>query len=193
MDFNEMKTIWNLQNNQPLYTIDEQALHERIQQKKQQAFHITQISELLLIIVNLGCGCFIASINKSSISLYLLAAWMLVSGLYILISRIRRIHGNKRFDRSIQGDMEHALSVATYQVHISLLGRWNIVPIGILVLFSLFENGKPIWIAVVLFIFLALVHYTTGWEHNLYKTRKRELETLQNQLKTNTPSDIQTH
>ncbi len=33
MEFDEMKKIWDAQNNQPLYVIDEKALHNRIQSK----------------------------------------------------------------------------------------------------------------------------------------------------------------
>src|SRR4051812_1101237 len=33
MEFDEMKKIWDAQNNQPLYVIDEKGLHNRIQSK----------------------------------------------------------------------------------------------------------------------------------------------------------------
>src|SRR5690349_6966310 len=33
MEFDEIKKIWDAQNNQPLYVIDEKALHNRIQSK----------------------------------------------------------------------------------------------------------------------------------------------------------------
>jgi hypothetical protein len=82
----------------------------------------------------------------------------------------------------MRGDLRHAISVATYQVHISQIMRWNILPIAALTLLGLWEGGKPIWIALIVLLFFALTYYAGGWEHNIYKGKKRELEILQNKL-----------
>jgi hypothetical protein len=70
--------------------------------------------------------------QSSNISMYVLSAWMLGSALFMLVSRIRRIKGDNQFDRSMSGDLDHAISVATYQVRISQIMLWNILPIGAL-------------------------------------------------------------
>ena len=44
MEFDEIKKIWDAQNNQPLYVIDEKALHNRIQ-SKMNVKHLTNISD----------------------------------------------------------------------------------------------------------------------------------------------------
>jgi hypothetical protein len=77
--------------------------------------------------------------------------------------------------------------VATYQVNLSKVMRWNALPIGTFILLGILESGKSIWIAVGIFLFLLLASYAGGWEHNIYKTRKRELETLQNKLEKDEP------
>jgi hypothetical protein len=185
MEFEEMKKIWDSQNNEPLYSINEKALHNRILSKKRKGHHITNISELLWIIVNISAGCFILGMNfkqQGNVFMYLLAAWMFGSALYMLVSRIRRIKGNSRFDRSMLGDLDHAISMATYQLRFSLLGRWSILPIGILTLLGVWEAGKSVWIVVGILIFFVLTHYAAGWEHRIYKARKRELEVLKNKL-----------
>ena len=191
MEFDEMKKIWDSQNNEPFYGINEKALHNRILSKKKQAHHITNISELLLILVNTGAGCFIFGMNFSGqsggIYMYLLSAWMFGTALYILVSRIRRINRGHRFDRSMRGDLAHALSVATYQVRLSQLGRWSILPIGILILSGIWESGKSIWIAGGILMFLILANYAGGWEHSIYKARKRELEILKSKLENEEP------
>jgi hypothetical protein len=153
-----------------------------------QARHITNISELLLIIVNLGAGSFVLGINLSSrhgnIFMYLMAAWMFATSLYSLISRIRRVKGTHRFDRSMHGDLDHAISVATYQVRLSQIMRWNILPIAALVLLGLWEGRKPLWAIGLIVICFAFTYYASGWEHRIYKSRKRELEILQEKLET---------
>lgn len=186
MEFDDMKKIWDTQNNELLYGINETALHNRILSKKNQAFHITNISELLSIIVNLSSGCLILGINlykqSTNISMYCLAGWMLITAAYLSVMRIRRLRNNNRFDRSLHGDLDHAISDASYQVRLSYLIRWNILPIGILSALGVWEAGKSVWIAVGILIFFALTNYASGWEHNIYKRKKRELEILQKQL-----------
>ncbi|MEP7251445.1 MAG: hypothetical protein ABI683_03670 [Ginsengibacter sp.] len=186
MEFDEMKKIWDAQNNEPLYGINEKALHNRIMSKKKKAYHITNTSELLLIIVNAGAGLFVIGVNLSkqhvNTSMYILSAWMFLSALYMIVSRIRRIKGSHRFDKSMLGDLSHAISVANYQVRLSQVGRWNILPIGVLCLLGLWEGGKPVWSLVAIVILFAFAIYGARWEHNIYKARKRELEILQSKL-----------
>jgi len=187
MEFDEMKKIWDSQNNEPLYAINEKALHNRILSKKKTGYHITNTSELLLIIVNAGAGLLVLGINISkpdgNIFLYLGAAWMLLSALFMLVSRIRRIQSSQQFDRSMLGDLSQAISLATYQVRLSQVGRWNILPIGVLSLLALWDSGKSAWSIVIMGIIFAFAARVTFWEHSTYKKRKRELETLQKRLK----------
>ncbi len=64
MEFDELqKRLGHTKQPQPLYAINEEALHNRIQSKMRQGYHITNYSELLLIIVNLGTGSFILALN----------------------------------------------------------------------------------------------------------------------------------
>ncbi len=192
MEFEEMKKIWDAQNNSPLYVIDEKALHNRIQAKKQQAGHITNFTELLLIVVNTAMGILILVMNsfklKGSLSLYLLSGWMFITALYVLVNRINRIRSNNKFDRSIRSDLHHAISIASYQVRLSHLMRWNVLPILILSLLGIWEGGKSIWVAIGVLIVFVLAYYASGWEHNIYKSRKRDLEILQNKLESEVPS-----
>lgn len=187
MEFDEMQKIWDSQNNEPLYAINENALHNRIMSKKKTGYHITNTSELLLIIVNAGAGLFILGVNFSkpgmNIYKYLLAGWMLLSALYMLVSRIRRMKNSHQFDRSMLGDLSDAISVATYQIRLSQAGRWNILPMGILCLLWLWASGKPTWSIAVVAISFAFAVYAARWEHSIYKNRKRELEILEKKLK----------
>lgn len=186
MEFDELKQVWNSQNNELLYAINEQALHNRILSKKKQAHHITNVSELMMIIVNMAAGYFVLQINLSrnsgNIFMFFLAAWMLGVSWYLLFNRIQRLKKDKQFDRSMRGDLNYAISVATYQVRLSLLGRWSILPIGLFTLLGLWENGKSVWIIIAILIFFVLTNYGARWEHGIYKTRKRELEILKGRL-----------
>jgi len=187
MEFEEIKKIWDMQNNETLYAINEKALHHRILSKKRSAGHIANFSELLSIFVNAGIGLFILGMAIFSpgahVFMYLMAAWMFMTTLYLIMTRIRRRKSENRFDRSMLGDLDHAISNATYQVRLSRIMLWNSLPIGVLIPFGFWERGKlSVWILVFMLIFFAFVYYAGGWEHRIYKRKKRELEALQKKL-----------
>jgi hypothetical protein len=182
MEFDEIKKVWNSQTNEPVYIMNEAALHNRIKSKKMKAYHTANISELMAIISYFVAGGVLLITNYTkepgSVALYLLSAWMVVSGVYFLRGRLKRIKGNQTFDRSMRGDLLYAISTATYQVRFSHLVRWNVLPVGGLIVLSMLEGGKPIWVSLLILAFLAITIYASGWEHNIYKARKKELDVL---------------
>jgi hypothetical protein len=185
MEFEELQKIWDTQHNQPLYVINEKALHNRILTKKYQANHIAGFSEWLLMIVNIATGACIFGMNlvqHNWIFMYLLAAWLLGSAIYVLVGRLRRIKVQHRFDRSMLGDLQHALAAAGYQVRLAHIMRWNALPIALLVLLGFWESSMPVWFALATGLFFILTFYASGWELNIYKNKKRELEILQQKL-----------
>ena len=186
MEFNELQKIWDAQTNQQLYAINEVALHNRIVAKKNQAYKIAQVSELLLIITNLGAGYFVLQTafagQPQNIFMFLLAAWMLVVGFYLLFHRVQRLQKNKQFDRSMHGDLNYAISTATYQVRLSLLGHWSLLPIALFTLLSLWQSGRPAWLIVAVLVFVLLANVGAKWEHGIYKKRKTELAILKEKL-----------
>lgn len=144
---------------------------------------MTNFSALLLIIVNLGAGCFVPGINLfrrgGNIYMCLLGIWMLSTALYLFRNRVRRIKGDKKFDRSLGGDLNHAISVATYRVRLCRIMRWDILPIGAFIMLGVLDSGKAIWIAGLILVFFVLAYFGSAREHSIYKSRKRELEILQ--------------
>jgi hypothetical protein len=187
MEFDELQKIWDMQKNEAIYVINETALHNRILSKKRSAAHIANFSELLLIFVNIGTGLLVSgtAVYKSSATIFtwLLTGWMMITTLYVVVNRIRRKKGEIRFDRSMLGDLKHAISNATHQVRLSGIMLWNSLPLGLLFLLAFWESGKlSAWIVIFLAIFLVLVYYASRWEHGIYKRRKRELEVLQQKL-----------
>lgn len=186
MEFEELQKIWDSQYNKPMYALDEKALHNRIMSKQKSTHHIMNTSELLTILVNLGAGSLVLAINlvdqNRNVFMYGMAVWMFCTGFYVWVSRLRRIKGDQQFDRSMRGDLRHAISMATYQVRFSQLMRWNILPIGAFILLALVFGGKPIWLAVVILVLFGLAYSASRWEHGIYVSRKRELELLKGKL-----------
>jgi len=186
MEFDELTKIWHLQNKETMYVIDASALHRCIQAKKRQAKSILNISELLNIIVNIFASVFIITINflkdNSNIFLTLVGIWMFCTALYVALKRIGRLNGDNQFDQSMRGDLDHAISVATYQIKISHLMRWNVLPVGLLLFAASMNKGQSFWIAVSILSFFFIAIYVSRWEHNIYKSKRNELEVLRKKL-----------
>jgi hypothetical protein len=185
-EFEDVQRIWNSQEKANYYILNEEAMAKRIAAKKKQTLRIMDFSEWLLIIVNLASGGFILGSNfpgtNGTLFPHLMAVWMLGTAAYIIANRIRRMKSDKQFDRSVRGDIAYAISVATYQVRLSHLMRLNVIPIGAFITLGIWFSGKSIWIAVGTISFLAMAYLLGGWEHGIYKSRKRELEILKGKL-----------
>ena len=187
MEFDELQKIWDSQTKEPLWAINETALHNRITAKKQQAGHITNFSEKLLLVVNLGAAAFMLGLNfvkptAGNLWLYLMATWMVGTAVYVLANRLRRLKGSRAFDRSLLGELNYAVSLATYQVRLSQLMRWNMLPIVLLSMLGVWKGEQSIGIVLAIGLFFILTYFASRWEHGIYTSRKRELEALQNKL-----------
>jgi hypothetical protein len=186
MEFEDFRQVWQTQDNHPQYTINEGALRDIILKKKRRANRVTHISEGLLILVYTCAGALIAGLNffkpPHFVFMYLLAAWTLATASVLMMGRIRRIRQSRRFDRSIHGDLDHGISTAAYQVRLSRLMRWNMVPIGIIILLGIREGNKPLWIGVCTLLFFVFAYYTGGVEHKIYEDRRKDFYLLKEKL-----------
>jgi len=188
MEFDEMKKIWDAQNNEPLYDIDEKGVYARIQSNMNKVLRFTSISEWLLIIINLGTGALLLGHNPlipgSNIFLGLEAAWLFAIVIYLVVSRVRRIKASRQFDRSIHGDLSHSISLAAYQMRISQFIRWNFLPMGVIMIFSGWEAGKLLRVSIIILVSYTLAFYVTSKGYQMNKKRKRELQVLKDKLET---------
>ena len=186
MEFDEMKKIWDGQNNQPLYVIDEHALHHSIQSKMSGVRHLANSTEWSLMLVNLGAGGVLLALNPfkpgANLFMYLESAWMFATVAYVVVSRVRRLKAGRRFDRSIHGDLDQAISLASYQVRLSRVIRLNLLPVGVIMIFSGWEAGKLLKVGLVILVSYALAFYVGTAEQRVNKRRKRELQILKGKL-----------
>ncbi|HWB26705.1 MAG TPA: hypothetical protein VG738_14570 [Chitinophagaceae bacterium] len=186
MEFEDLQKIWIAESQQSVYVINEKALHNNIMAKRKSALRITNAREILLIAVNFSAGCFIFIINfrggTTNLFMLIMAAWLLLTSVYVLISHRRRLHQQTQFDCSMRDDLRHAVATATYQVWLSQIMRFNILPIASLCMAGLLEAGKPAWAAIGVTALFIIAFYIGGWEHRFYKSRKKNLEPLQTKL-----------
>jgi Na+/H+ antiporter NhaC len=188
MEFDEMKEIWGAQNNRPLYTIDEKALQKRIQRKKHSV--LVNISEWILIIGYLVSVSLLVGSNLfksvANIFLYLEAAWMFAIVVYLVVSHIRRTKAGRRFNRSVHGDLDHAIHLISAQMRISQITRWNLLPMGAIMIlaFSGWEAKKLFEISAVILVLYTLTFYASSKGLRANKKRKRALQVLKEKLES---------
>ena len=187
-EFDDLKKIWDAQNNQPLYVLDEKAIYNRIQSKMTTILHLANVSDWVLIMINLGVGAVLLNVNSATpaakLFLHLEAAWMFVTGVYFIVRYIRRVKFGRRFDRSIHGDLDHAIFLTSYQMRIAQIVRWNLIPAGVLMIFSGWEAGKLLQVGAIILISNTLAFYVCTKGYGTSKRRKQELEVLKGKLES---------
>lgn len=187
MEFDEMKKIWDAQNNQALYAIDETALYKKVLNKKQKARKMANLTEWILIFANIIAGTMvlIPSIvkDKFTISGMLMMALMYFTAGLIVMRRSRRLKSQDNFDRDLLGDLDNAIATAKYQVSLSGMGRYYLIMVAVLALTALLEAGSPWWIMSLALIFFVLTYFAGKWEHKtFYVSQKKNLEAMRSKL-----------
>ncbi|MFY0592812.1 hypothetical protein [Roseivirga sp.] len=182
-----MKKIWDAQNGQAMYAIDETALHNRVINKKQKARRTADLTEKVFIVANILSSAMIivptVVKNKVSISGLLMALLMLITAGVIINKRNRRLKSQDNFDKSMLGDLDNAIATADYQVKFSKTSRFYLLSIVILSMTSLLEAGSAWWVLVLVAIFFAITYMAAKWEHRtFYASQKTDLRSMREKL-----------
>ncbi len=166
MEFNELKMIWDSQNQEPLYALNEGALQRVVQRRNDERAralsrcYTTEITVGLICgFAMLGCAGLLAIADPAS-----LASWSLIRssevtweipallgaaaiwfyyGAYMYLARKRQQRRLETFDSSLRGDLDRALSETDFQLMMARNTVWR----GLV----------PVWLAAALWV-AALFH-----------------------------------
>ena len=161
MNFEQMRVIWNSQNDEPLYAIDQAALHASVRRKsralRRRVFwrDVREISIGLLAaagflvfggMLALGredgwrrlLGTDMEGSRWDAVTMLLVSGLWLFFAAYQLVSRMRQEQRERRFEPSLRGDLDRTISQAEYRIRMAT----SIVWWGLL----------PVWLATLLFI-----------------------------------------
>lgn len=187
MAFEELQTIWDSQNDDDLYIIDEEALYAQIQQKSKSVNHKLNVYERLMFLLNLSVGfvLFVDAIRDNARPYeYVLPAMYIIYSLGILILRRMRQEEEQQFELTILGELNKAI----WQIdHLIKRGRsmmlWYTLPLMFVLIMTLLLNSKPLWALGMLLIVVPLSYFGGRWEINKwYLPKKVELALLREQL-----------
>ena len=143
-----MKKIWDTQNNQPLYAINEAALHRGIRNKRNRARWSSNFTEVSLIFIAIVTGTYslIKTFGGDNIYAYPPAIMLLLTGVYVFIGRFRRKKIEKQYDQSLLGDLDQAIANVNFEIkRARTFVWWYILPIALAVILNMVMNSASVW------------------------------------------------
>jgi hypothetical protein len=187
MEFEEMRKIWDVQNNEPIYVVNETAMHKSIMSKKNRINWLANVNETGMIVIAVATSTFLffKTFGTGNIYAYLPAIALLLTGVYVTVLRLKRKNKVNQFDQSILGTIDHAISNADYLVSFSkTFFWWYILPIAIPVFINMIiKEGVSMWIWVFEPIAFTVSFLLVRWElRRCHLPRKRALESLREKL-----------
>lgn len=186
-EFEELQKIWNTQNGEVMYAINEKALQRKISFKKRAAQRRANTVELGLVSINLVTGSYLivdTFINKEGVWDYIGGAILYVAAFLMIIFRMARKKKEREFGRSMMDELNHAISNTTSLLQIaSMMIYYYLIPVSIYAILKMlfFEASLEKWLLMCgMFI---LSYLLIRWEKTRkHLPRKRELEKLRTKL-----------
>ncbi|MEQ8471493.1 MAG: hypothetical protein RIC35_09915 [Marinoscillum sp.] len=173
-----MKKIWNADSQQHAYAIDENVMHEKIIRKKHGSSKTVNRMEWILMIANVLAGTailvkvLVRDINNPY--LFAMVAVMYLSTAYIFWRRQVRLRDENQFDRTMLGDLDHAIRNATYRERLSLLAFGYAIPFFILIWVAAYHDDKSIYYLIGIPILFIITILASVIEHRTIHMRYRK-------------------
>ncbi len=135
MELEQIQKIWNEQKGETMYAINESALHQSITRKKNAASKRMTIVELSLMAINTTTGTILlidAIMDNESAWEYAFGIIMLLTVLFLAYFRKRRLQQEHTFDRTMLGELDHAVANSDSIIQIAtLMIKYYLLPLGI--------------------------------------------------------------
>jgi len=187
MNLEEMQEIWNSQDDEQLFAVNQEALHQTIRRKSHSAARWLEFLEWLLIGVNLTAAFFLAYHafqEGGAMFQYAVAAMYTAYGLYALVRRLNRRQVEMRFEETVLGELNKALWQVDQLIRWGRsLPLWYLLPLALAGSLTLILNSTAWWKAALLILVVPAAYIGVRWEINKWHLpKKRALESLREQL-----------
>lgn len=186
MEFEEMKKIWDSQNNKPMYAIDEKSLHNIVKRKIKGAARKVNTFEygMMAITVFVTIFSIVNGIQSQSFNDFLTAFAAIGITTYVIIHRRRRRKSENRFGQSLIDGLNNAISNIDYLIKQgTTFVWWYLLPFGIVTLVSMSSKPKPLWGWLLIAAGFVLAYFLASWEvRKMHLPKKKSLEALRKTL-----------
>lgn len=184
MEFAEMKIIWDSQNEEKLYAINEGALYAQIKRKGKSVGRLLRRFEVVIIGVNVLVALLllaVALLNNSDIYDYLPSGIYLAYALLAFMWRRNRRHTDIHFTPTMLGELDKAI----WQINYLIKRSRDLIFIYVLPLALFFGaklwlyDGQPLFALAMVLVMGAAGFATDRWEiRKCYLPQKESLESL---------------
>jgi hypothetical protein len=183
MEFTEMKIIWDSQNEEKLYAINESALYAQIKKKGKSVGRLLRRFEMTIIGVNVLVAVVLlvaALINDADTSDYLLSVVYLAYALVALVWRRSRRQIDIHFASTMLGELDKAIWQINYLIRRSReLIVVYMLPLTLLTGGQLLYEGLPLFALAIVFVMGGACFLTDRCEiRRCYLPQKQSLESL---------------
>ncbi len=187
MEFEEMQIIWNTQNDEKMYAINEAALYAQIKNKGQSIERKATLVEAIMIGTNLIVGVVLildALGDRSQVGQLVIAALYLAYAVIALARRLLRHKAVVHFDQTLLGELDKAIWQTDYLIRQGMsMAVWYLLPLLVVSSIVLIFNGKLLLAIGLLVVLLPATYVASRWEINRYSLpKKRSLEALRETL-----------
>lgn len=183
MEFTEMKIIWDSQNEEKLYAINESALYAQIKKKSKAVNGLLRRFEVVLIGVNVLTAVVLlvsALLNDLDAFHYLTPVVYLAYALVAVVWRRNRRQKDVHFMPTMLGELDRAIWQINYLIRRSreLLFIY-LLPVALLCMGQLLYEGLPLFALAIVFVMGGAGFFTDRWEiKRCYLPQKQSLESL---------------
>lgn len=132
MDFDEMKVIWDRQDERPLYAVDERALRASVRRRSRNFRNVVLLSRLVIVLTSfvLGALFVLDALANSDVPHRLVSgAILLLLGAVQSAALLRTRAGEARFGQSVLGDVDRAIWRVDQSIAWARSLRWRYVPL----------------------------------------------------------------
>ena len=189
MDFEEMKVIWDSQNDEPLYAINQAALRESINRKARGFKKLVLFFEFVMLASSFGGGiAFLIAPLAYGYNYHQIASGVifLMVSIYFFTSIRKRLAQEASFEASLLGDLDKSLwQVKNHIARSRALKLGFILPCCIAIIIDFAFEMSPSRIIFLVAFLVVLGLATWGIEKEikcLYAPKERKLESLRELL-----------
>ncbi|MCB0506255.1 MAG: hypothetical protein KDC58_12255 [Cyclobacteriaceae bacterium] len=186
MEFEEMQKIWNTQKGETMYAINEATLHKSISNKKDAAGRRINKVEIGISLINGFTAILLLfmALNGPNKWGFITSGLFLATVVYILYFRMKRKKAENTFDRSMLGELDHAISNTNASIKFNyLMIVGYLVPLSVnSILEMAYHGASPLkWLVIIVAYALAFV--LIRWEQKTrHIFRKEQLIALKKKL-----------
>jgi hypothetical protein len=187
MEFEEMKKIWDSQNNKPMYVIDEKSLHDVVKRKINAMARKVNLFDYGMIAITMFVGVFmiidgIKSNYQWTDFLTAVAAFGIT--IYVVINRSRRRKLELKFGQSLVDGLDNAIVKIDYLIK---QGKtfvfWYVIPFALVTVISMASKPNSIWSWLLIIAAFTFASWLGTWEvRKFHIPKKRSLEGLRKTL-----------